>query len=338
MSGMQQQLQNMSENGEQQRSLTDQVIGQCAAKTALEERMHVAEVAVTESRQEIAVTQETKARLQQQITTLENEARILRDQTKDSTAILERLAEIDGQNKALKAQAEAFQDVSVDASRKLREKLEDYANMQLKLEEKESQLKETQDRSIAQAKEQAASIRHAFETHEEDKKHNRFQAKFERDAMDARHRIEVNDLKHKLTLADEHFAKQTEVLDQLRAGKHLADQAVSKQVAILAQFQNDKEDADAAAEEQSEQLEQAMADKETAQKLAIDRLGQLQKLAADLTHEVLVRVSFDVYQALILSSGVYRLHVQRFLVEARHSARGARMQDCEAQSVGESGY
>jgi chromosome segregation ATPase len=338
MSGMQQQLQTMSENGEQQRSLTDQVIGQCAAKTALEERMHVAEVAVTESRQEIAVTQETKARLQQQITTLENEARILRDQTKDSTAILERLAEIDGQNKALKAQAEAFQDVSVDASRKLREKLEDYANMQLKLEEKESQLKETQDRSIAQAKEQAASIRHAFETHEEDKKHNRFQAKFERDAMDARHRIEVNDLKHKLTLADEHFAKQTEVLDQLRAGKHLADQAVSKQVAILAQFQNDKEDADAAAEEQSEQLEQAMADKETAQKLAIDRLGQLQKLAADLTHEVLVRVSFDVYQALILSSGVYRLHVQRFLVEARHSARGARMQDCEAQSVGESGY
>jgi len=282
---MQQQLQAMSENAEEQRSLADQITGHCAAKATLEERMHVAEAALTEFRQEVAVTQETKARLQQQITTLENEAISLRDQTKGSTAILERLTEIDGQNKALKAQAEAFQDVSVNASRNLQERLEDYANMQLKLEDKESQLKETQDKSIAQVEEQAASIRQAFEKHE-DKKHIRLQAKFERDAMDARHRIEVNDLKHKLTLADDHFAKQTEVLDQLRADKHLADQAVLKQVAILAQFQNDKEAADAAAEEQLEQLEQANADKRTVQNLAIDRLGQLQKLAADLTHEV----------------------------------------------------
>lgn len=287
---MQQQLQAMSENAEKQRSLADQITEHCAAKAALEERMHVAETALTKSRQEVAVTRETKTRLQQQITILEFEATNLRDQTKNSTAILERLTEMDGQNKALKAQAEAFQEASVDASRKLQEKFEDYANMQLKLEDKESQLKETQDRMIAEAKEQAALIRHASAKHEEDKKHVRSQAKFERDAMDARHRIEVNDLKHKLTLANDHFAKQTEALDQLRAEKQSTDEAVLKQVAMLAQFQDGKVAADAAAEEQSEQLQEANADKETAQKLAIDRLGQLQKLAADLTHEVLTCV------------------------------------------------
>lgn len=290
MSGMQQQLQTMSEMAEEQRSLADQITEQCAANAALELRMHAAETALTESRQEVAITQEIKARLQQQITTLENETANLRDQTKDSTAILERLTVMDGQNKVLKAQAETFQEVSVNASRKLQEKFEDYANMQLKLEDKESQLKEIQDRSMAQAKEQTASIKHAFEIHEEDKKHIRSQAKFERDAMDARYRIEVSELKHKLTLADDRFAKQTEALDQLRADKQLTDQAVLKQVAMLAQFQEDKETADAAAEEQSEQLQEANASKETAQKLAVDRLGQLQKLAADLTHEVLVYV------------------------------------------------
>lgn len=287
---MQQQLQATNENAEKQRFLANQITEHCAAKAALEERMHVAETALTNSRQEVAVTQETKARLQQQITTLECEATNLRDQTKNSTAILERLTEMDGQNKALKAQAEAFQEASVDASRKLQEKFEDYAHMQLQLEDKESQLKETQDRMIIEAKKQAASIQHAFEKHEEDQKHIRLQAKFERDAMDARHRIEVNHLKHKLTLADDHFAKQTEALDQLRAEKQLTDQAVLKQVAMLAQCQDVKEAADAAAEEQSEQLQEVTAEKETAQKLAIDRLGQLQKLAADLTHEVLTCV------------------------------------------------
>jgi len=284
---MQQQLLAMSDNAEEQRFLVDQHTGNCVAKAALEERIHVAEAALAESRQEVAVTQETKARLQQQITALENEAANLRDQTKDSTAIIERLTEMNGQNKALEAQVKAFQEVSVTASRKLQERLEDYANMQLKLEDKESQLKELQDRSITQAEEQAASIRHAFEKHEEDKKHIRLQAKFERDAMDARHRIQINDLEHKLTLADEQFMKHVEALDQLRADKQLADQAVIKQVAVLAQLQNDNEAADAAAEERSEQLDEAIADKETAQKLAIDRQGQLQKIAADLTREVL---------------------------------------------------
>jgi len=258
VSGIQQSIQAMSNKAEEQRYLADQITENCAAKAALQERVHVIETALTESCQEVVVTQGTKVQLQQQIKALENEATNLRDQIKDSTATLERLT-----------------------SMKPQERSEDYANLQLKLEHKESQLRGLQDKSIAQAKEQAMSIRHAFEKHEEDKEHIRLQAKFECDAMDARHRIEVNDLRHKLTSTDEQLAKHVEM-----------------------------------AEERSEELEQAIADKETAQKLAIVRLGQLEKLAADLTHEVLTCVPFDASPALTIYLGVSRLHVQRFVVEA----------------------
>ena len=121
--------------------------------------------------------------------------------------------------------------------------------MQLRIEDKEFELKQNQGNVIAQAKEQATSIEDALKKHEEDKKQIRARAKFERDAMNARHRIEVNEINQMLTLVDDCVMKQAQSTEQLRADKQLGDQAIAKQVSIIAQFQADKEVANVKAEE-----------------------------------------------------------------------------------------
>ena len=114
---------------------------------------------------------------------------------------------------------------------------------------KEFDLKQAQGNVIAQAKEQATSIEDALKMHEEDKKQIRAQAKFGRDAMNARHRIEVNEINQILTLVNNCVTNQAQLTKQLRADKQLGDQAIAKQVSITAQFQVDKEVANVKAEE-----------------------------------------------------------------------------------------
>jgi len=57
----------------------------------------------------------------------------------------------------------------------------------------------------------------ALEEKEEEKKQIRAQAKFERDAMGARHRIHIGTTKHEKQLIDQVVAQQASVLQQLQA-------------------------------------------------------------------------------------------------------------------------
>ena len=137
-------------------------------KAALEKRMRAIETASAESCQKLTAEQEKEAQLEQQTAAPEIDASGLRDQAESSPVIVERLREIDCQNKALKGQIEVFQEVSVTVSRPLQERLENYGDMQLRTEVKELDLKQAQDNAIAQAEEQAASVEDALKKHEEE--------------------------------------------------------------------------------------------------------------------------------------------------------------------------
>ena len=301
VSEIQQELQALSASIKKERSLTDELTEHCTAKAALEERVHAAEAALSKYHEEVAAMHKMESNLQQKIANLEAEAVKLRNLPQETPATMERLMQIDSQNKTIGGQIADLHEVTVEASRTLQEKYEDYAHMQIRLEDRESQLRQEHEKAVAQAKEHLASEKRASEKHEEDQKHIRLQAKFDRDAMDARHRLEISELKHRLTLSDGRFAKETEILDKLRADKQSADQAVLQQVAMLAQLQNDKEAANATAEERLEMLNQVRADKETAQKLASDRLGQLEKVEADLSQEVTLQPFLMCTARLILA-------------------------------------
>lgn len=283
---LQQGLRVIGASVKNERLLTDQIAESCITKGALETRAVAAEAALEESRSTVAGAEAMKSTLQRRIADLEAEAISLRRDAQESPQNTERLLELDSKNKAIIAQMDGLHDVVVTGTKTLQDKMENYAHLQLRLEDSEAQLRLQYEKVAAQAKEQEAFNRQTLVKYEEDRKRGSQQAKFELNTIDARHRIEIMDLKHKLNLADDQIAKGIEKLNQLRSEKQSSEQSVSRLSDLLAQIQNEKEAVDATAEDRLELIKQAQAEKESAFKLAEDRLSIYQKKEAELATQV----------------------------------------------------
>ena len=299
--GLREELQSMSAIVKSERSLDDQVAQLQLQKAALENRTQIAESTLDKSRSMLATAEAAKSQLQQQIVALDLEAANLRGQVETSPTTTELLLEIESHCKATKGQIEHLQEVMNSASVTVQERLENYADLQLRLEDAQSQLRQEQETASAQSREREASIKQIFEKHQEDKNHILVQAKFDRNAMDAKHRIEVSDLKYKLVVAEDKVAKEAETQDQLRADKQLSRLAILERETTLSQLRDDKGAADATAEERLELLKQAKSSEEAALNLATARLNKLQEAEAELDKGVTALLLLFTYSRLTVA-------------------------------------
>ena len=288
---MQQDVQDIGTRIKEERSLNERLTESYNAKCALERRVGSAEAALNESRKTVTNTDAIKSRLQQRIDELEAEAKTLRNRATDSSAKTEQLLNIDLQNKAIKDQLEDLHKANADASKTLREKLENYADLQLRLEDTNSRLSQQQEQALDQAKEHESASRQVRDKYEEENKKLLEDARFETNAMEARHRLEVSELKHKLSVADDRAAKERQDCNKARVEKQSSDEIIQQQVAIITQVQNEKGAAASKAKELSEGLQQARADTQNALELAEVRLRTSQNLEAQLSQEVCIALS-----------------------------------------------
>ena len=299
--GLREELQSMSAIFKSERSLNDQVVQLQLQKATLENRVQIAESNLDESRSMLATTEVSKSQFQQQIVALKMEAANLRGQVEASPATTERLLEIESHCKAIEGQIEHLQEVMTSASGAVQERLENYADLQLRLEDAQSQLRQEHQTALVQSREREVSTKQIFEKHQEDKNHILVQAKFDRNAMDAKHRIEISDLKHKLFVAEDRVAKEAEVQDQLRADNQLSRLAILERETRLSQLRDDKGAADATAEERLELLKQAKSSEDAALNLATARLNKLQEAEAELDKRVNAPLLLCTYPRLIVA-------------------------------------
>ena len=298
--GLREELQSISAIVKSERSLNDQVAQLQLQKAALENRIQIAESTLDESRSKVATAQAAKSQLQQQVVALELEAAHLRGQVEALPATTERVLEIESHCKAIKGQIEHLQEVMNSASGAVQERLENYADLQLRLEDAQSQLRQEHETALAQSRGREVSTKQIFEKHQEDKNHILVQAKFDRNTMDAKHRIEISDLKHKLVVAENRIAKEAEILNQLRADEQLSRLAILERETTLSQLRDDKGAADATAEERLKLLKQAKSSEEAALNLAAARLDKLQEAEAELDKGVIAPLLLYTYPRLTM--------------------------------------
>ncbi|KAL8817186.1 MAG: hypothetical protein Q9191_008194 [Dirinaria sp. TL-2023a] len=256
-------FQLLRENIKSEQSLSDQITEHCIAKAVLEERVKTSDAALLEARQRIATAQDMEASLKHKVNALEMEAVTLRKQPRDSPETLNRLRDIDMQNKAIQQEIQVLHETNTEASKLLQAKFEDYSHVQLQLEVVNSQLGEERARATRVAEAHAAFIERLTADQEGKRAELLTKAQLDQSTYEAEHRAEVHKLNDKLASLEGHIAKEAQELERLRKEKSDAVELAQARLGVLVELQKGKSEAEVSAQDRVQSLAEVTAEAES---------------------------------------------------------------------------